>query len=639
MPFRGCDLLGADGAPSVGAASGAGGGDGAAFSAAEAVLWPHTSGAGAVAATFHTGKRSPRAVGAAAKDAGSKLELIQLQSLLSQLKDEKVRVDFLAGLIIDLDEPEMSLISLDCIQSLLCPKWVPDKLERHLKISIALQHFDKLSRGSLEIFEIPCDFTLLDNHKYSTWKRAFQKLMESMYWFTQKHCSISHRRATKEAKYKVELSEDESRVSTAAKSKRCKRVKGRKVVTQATESDLSSDEALSIFSKGRSKHLKTNPLLLNKRRAELVEISDSSSEADEESSSDDSLTEVRTSKRRYFPKDVVTPDCFDMDGTQSLKGFLDDYERYFRAKYDGTERDCTKELARFISGEVKDAYDALGGSRLKYRDMRPSLLQWYKAQCVGRTHKFKGELKHTIMKKGETYKLYCMRLQELAHRAYPNDYKECLKQMKRQLTKTVPVWFNKSIEKKEELKVMLKVGKKVTWLEIIEIAERHDRKIRKARLYRGSDDDESDELNDRLANLKCSMMDAEAEKVVSQIQGKLVSGLGQPGTDEGPLNREHSTHYEGDRSPYADKRPAGPNNQCHHCGRMGHFERACWFKTGACTVCGSFAHRYRDCPKFSGVGRGVSAPACFNCNGPHWARECPRKPRSPRGRGRGAPLN
>lgn len=639
MPFFGDDLLEANGACCIdGMTSGAGGGAEAAFTAMKAVRRPHTGGAGEALASSQTEQRFIKAAGATAEDVGSRLELVQLQSLLSQLRDEKVRVDFLAGRIIALDDPEMSLLSLNCLQTLLFPKWAPNKLERHLRISVALEHFDKLSRNSLEVFKIPCDFTHLDDHKYSTWKRAIQKIMESMYWSTKEYCPLPLRGVDVKDKYHVKLSEDESEVSVAAKVKLHKRGKGRKVYSRALESDLSSDETTSILTKGGSKCMKTNPFLLYKRKTELVEISDSSSEADEESSSDDNLTMVRTNKRRYFPKDVVMPDCFDLNGTQSLKGFLDDYERYFRAKYDGTERDCTKELARFISGEVKDAYDALGGSRLKYRDMRPSLLQWYKVQCVGRTHKFKGELKHTMMKKGESYKLYCMRLQELAHRAYPNDYKECLKQMKRQLTKTVPGWFNKSIDKKEELKVMLKVGKRVTWQEIIEIAERHDRKIRKAQMYRESDED-SDELTDRLTKLKCSMMDAKAEKGVFQQQERLDDVMGQPSTCEGRSSGQPLTLHEGDRSSYADKRPAGSNTQCRHCGRVGHLERACWFKTGACTICGSLVHWARDCPKFSGVGRGTPAPACFNCNGPHWAKDCPRKPRSPRGRGRGGSLN
>lgn len=256
MPFREGDLLEAGGACcDDGGASCVGGGDGAAFFAPKLVLRPHTSGTGAVPALFQTGNMSAGAVDTAAEDVGSKLELIQLQSLLSRLKDEKVRVDFLAGRVISLDEPEMNLISLDCIQTLLCPKWVSNKLERHHKISVALEHFDKLSRGSVEIFRIPCDFTLLDDHKYSTWKRAIQKLMGSMYWSIQEHRTLSCKSITKEAKYKEELSENESGVSMAAKSKHLKRGKGKKSVTPVTDSDLSSDEATSVCAKGKWKYV------------------------------------------------------------------------------------------------------------------------------------------------------------------------------------------------------------------------------------------------------------------------------------------------------------------------------------------------------------------------------------------------
>lgn len=53
-------------------------------------------------------------------------------------------------------------------------------------------------------------------------------------------------------------------------------------------------------------------------------------------------------QRRYFPKDVVMPEKFDISGKQSLKQLFEVFERYFKAKYDGTQQECSQELSRML---------------------------------------------------------------------------------------------------------------------------------------------------------------------------------------------------------------------------------------------------------------------------------------------------
>ena len=103
----------------------------------------------------------------------------------------------------------------------------------------------------------------------------------------------------------------------------------------------------------------------------------------------------------------------------------------FYTKFNGNQRDCCRELGRFLLGDVKEAYDALGGSAYGYRDMREKILQWYKSQRVGRSYKNKAELQQASMREGETFKLYCMRLEQIAYRAYPNNKYACAKQLKK----------------------------------------------------------------------------------------------------------------------------------------------------------------------------------------------------------------
>jgi hypothetical protein len=327
-----------------------------------------------------------------------------------------------------------------------------------------------------------------------------------------------------------------------------------------------------------------------------VEISDSSAGESGDPSSD---TSVASQGRRhiYYPRDVVVPREFDINGKQSLKKFLEGFERYFQSKYDGTQRDCSQELARFITGEVKEAYDALGGSHVKYRDIKPSLLQWYKAQSVGKSHRCQAEFKQMVMKEGETYKLYCMRLCEVAYRAFPSDEKECVKQLKKKVMNSTPSWFAKCLEKKEEMKVMLKVGKNITWGEIVEIAERQDKKIKKAAL----NSDNEDEMRIRLAKLKCH-----------------VSDVGITGREVVRSSADTRVY----RNSQVNKRMVDNIPICDYCDRRGHTAEYCWRKKGACTICGSMEHLFRECPKYVADFKG-RRPSCFRCSGDHLVKDCP----------------
>lgn len=329
----------------------------------------------------------------------------------------------------------------------------------------------------------------------------------------------------------------------------------------------------------------------------MIEITDSSDNDTDEHSSDTSFSSQRM-QRRYFPKDVVMPEKFDISGKQSLKRFFEAFERYFKAKYDGTQRECSQELARFIDGEVREAYDALGGSQRKYKDLKPALLQWYQVQSVGRSHRYQAEFKQLTMREGETFKLYCMRLQEVAHRAYPNEAKECVKQLKRKIVNTTPAWFSRCLEKKEEMKIMLNVGKSITWGEIMEIAERQDKKRKKKVLNNFSDDD----LLGRVDKLKCQ-----------------VSETASAGAADVGLMPNTKTYRN---SQMSRKKPSSPVF-CDHCLRRGHGEVDCWRKKGACTICGSLQHSFFKCPKYSPDFRRTRQPCCFNCQGSHLAKDCP----------------
>lgn len=192
------------------------------------------------------------------------------------------------------------------------------------------------------------------------------------------------------------------------------------------------NESLSSCSSGSEDQAPEVPLNFHQ-----IEITDSSEDSRSEDFSSDISCEEMDNFKYGFVREVVTPFCFDLESKQSLKRFLSRYEHYFKAKFGGTQRESTQELVKFISGEEREAYEALGGSRLKYPDMKAALLHWYGARSRGKVNQFRLELANARMKPVETYTIYRMRIQEMAKRAFPHNHKKCCKQLKLHLERIV----------------------------------------------------------------------------------------------------------------------------------------------------------------------------------------------------------
>ena len=201
------------------------------------------------------------------------------------------------------------------------------------------------------------------------------------------------------------------------------------------------------------------------------------------------------------------------------------------------------------------------------------------------------------MKHRESLKLYCMRLKEMAQRAFPNSEKECAKQLRRKFMSTAPATFLDRVEKREETKDMLELGKKLTWGEIVDLAEKEDKKRRKAAYYNKIDDDSDQDMRERLQRLKCSTVGATKKISPSKIftNSQFVGGQ--------------------DRSGNAFV-------SCQWCGKPGHVEAKCWIKLGACTLCGSANHKRDECSKFKKQRDYPTSPTCSLCGGPHLGKNC-----------------
>ena len=536
--------------------------------------------------------------GEAVDEARQMTFLLDLQSILKKLQETSVRMAFVSLKIVNVENPQCKLQSFDALYQLLTPEWHYDLEVRKTNIATVLRHVSKLLSESGEILHLPESDVILEKYSYSAWLRSIRKLMASTYWQTgansQKDIAVDNRVFS-------ELKDTEKSSDLC----RNKTVNFPLIEKSHYVIDIKSEEtensAFGILEKRSSKPESRSRSYWFRGRVARDYGDTTSASSEDSDSSEDSLV-YRRRRKSYYPREIVPPEPFNMEGKVSLRKFFETYERYFERKYDGNQRDCTRELSRFISGELKEAYDALGGSQQKYRDMKEMLLQWYKTQRVGRSHRWKAELQQAEMKDRESLKLYCMRLEELAQRAYSNDERECVKQLKARFLKTAPSDFLRHVEERERIKVALREGKSLSWGEIVELAEYEDKKRKKLELQEDADVIDVDVLR-RLEALRTVGASASLGTVVQEPE-------------------QTSRIYQN------SKRKTNANEtvkQCNWCGRVGHLEQDCWKKKGVCTLCGSRAHTITACSKYT--PRRVPAafsPKCSICDGDHCGQHCPR---------------
>ena len=513
------------------------------------------------------------------------MRMVEIIMILRELKRPEVRKDFLAGYIMRAPDPSMILGCLDALYDLIAPDFI-DKVDvRTNHLEIMGVHACRLLQGSSESFPLQGQSDQLEQFTYGEWLEALTKLISCPYWETRgDRLSIKGEVAPKREIMQPVVDNGMSKSKGGSALHSQPEQPHRKKVTQSPRLQARNVRDLDEFGS-----------------FECIEIGDSSDDTSSDSDVDVLGGFPRIRKNKYYFKDVVSPEPFDIDGHLSLKSFLCDFERYFLTKYSGNERDFCRELGRFLEGEIKEAYTALGGSTLRYRKMKEKLLEWNKSQHVGKGYKRKAEFLKACMREGESYKLYCMRLQDLVNKAYPHDNFEALKLLKKRLLATVPDWFAKCVEKREEMKHMISSGAKLTWADIVEVAETQDKKNKKRCLYKDVGD------VDGISKLMPLVRVSAAQSTGTQSPGV------SPVTNSVPRTS----------SPQQPSRPVS-TGQCNYCGWPGHTEVMCRRKAGVCYTCGDPGHIRSDCPNNQKASTSFR-PTCSKCNGDHLGKDCPSR--------------
>ena len=322
-----------------------------------------------------------------------------IHGLFKELGRQEVRDAFCENLILQDVQSVQIIQTFDIMHDLLFPRWSSSSETREIDAEVAVTHMKLLFSRSRLTFNLNVGGDESEERSYDYWMQMIEQVESSAFWSSgkieekeqrgksglvenltdEKHAKLRNTNKL-DGKLKIESAADkgdetdesgkEKEYGTKISDKRTKhksRRSKRAEMWREDDSSESSDEDMKIKSDRRRGGRRKRVVL------HTVESSESSSEESEDSSTDTSCDRKyrRRSKHHY---ESVVPPVFDPEGTVSMEKYLRIYERYFITKFNGSQHECSLELARFLKGEAKAAYEALGGENLKYKRLKPKLV-------------------------------------------------------------------------------------------------------------------------------------------------------------------------------------------------------------------------------------------------------------------------
>lgn len=326
-----------------------------------------------------------------------------------------------------------------------------------------------------------------------------------------------------------------------------------------------------------------------------------------------------------FPREAVPPVVFEMESGTSLKRHLQEYEAFFIAKYDGSDRQKGSLLVNYLKGTIKQAYDAIRGSQMKYSDIKPLLLDWYRKERPSALRKYESDFADASMKSDETLTIFAMRLEKLSEKVFRDEW-ERERRLCRRYWEAVPEAFSRVLAESERNLALTTDRKKLGWSTMKRLAEAEDRRAKrfKSRQPQGFEASRLPQHADYEYQRECMMTGPQG--LPSQKSSWRRGDTNQyrdSGMDPNrPAPRGNTNGNKGEAS---WKSKGFEERVCHWCGRLGHLEPDCWRKNGCCQFCGSAEHTSSNCQSF-GRDRTGFTPTCSSCQGNHLGQFCPQIP-------------
>ena len=226
-------------------------------------------------------------------------EYVELQSLLCSLTIEYIRRDFLDGDIVNVEQPELVLFTIDRMRELLMPAWSSSAKVRQGMASCVVQHMKSLVVGEPQIFNIPAGEVCVYQQSYGEWRKLFRELYHSTYWESFPDADHLQLRVVK----KQDMHESKEKTTRCKVKQEERAQRARQWVRD--ESHLGKHQNEQRF--------------LNIEEIDLGDSDDCSSESD--------ISEISVRRSRHNrAREVVTPPKFSLESTQSLRKYLEVYE-------------------------------------------------------------------------------------------------------------------------------------------------------------------------------------------------------------------------------------------------------------------------------------------------------------------------
>lgn len=531
------------------------------------------------------------------KQFGVQGAILTYQGMLNQFSLPKVRKKFLAGKYVQSHFSPDVLEAIDCFQRIL----LPDPADGEMGGDHRVQFLGKLfSRDNSE----PQDeggAWFPYRRRFSWWRDFFEVLMHSANWKESGEPAVKPKVRLVSTPKEFILNEDSS--------------------TASSESFAASDNPSAVKSEGfgsmiggfgkktKVKKLKIKREKVKKERVSEREYHSSSSESSggqtpKSKALDGSGMSVEAMLLRALEslggkKEVIAPQSFNPSDGKSLKSFLASYERYFAAKFEGTDKEKGGHLAKFLKGSALSAYNAIGGADMRYSKLKPRLMKWYGSQLTDLSDTIKENFLSAVRHSGETCAIYCLRLETLATAAFTESPRELERQLKRKLKETVPHALRKQIENAESI-FSVTEERSLSWKKVKKLTEQYDKKA-------GAE--ERDRRSAVEENLSVFLSDSSDRRMQSHRHGDNGSPQRRQRQKKHRtrdsrvswVNSNATNPARGDDVPL----PQRPNNRyrsnsgppvCNHCKRTGHTEPNCWILHKRCFGCGSPSHLRAQCP-------------------------------------------